>query len=71
MPPSLRGGLNSEEKKREAILAYVTQFVMPEKNRRVAEWIGAGDMYFGSRIGTQAAEAFFTKEPLGLGSLAS
>ena len=58
-----------EQKKRESILAYVTQFVMPEKNRRVVEWIGAGDMYFGSRIGTDSAEAFFTKEPIGLGSL--
>jgi len=55
-----------ERAKREAILAYHSQFVAPEKNRRVVEWIAAADVYFGSRIGTAAAEAFFTREPIGL-----
>ena len=58
-----------EKRKRDAILAYDSQFVKPEKNRRVVEWIDAANIYFGSRIGTPAAEPFFTKEPLGLGSL--
>ena len=58
-----------EAKKRDSIVAYHTQFVLPEKNRRVVDWLAAGDMYFGSRIGTQSAEPFFTKEPIGLGSL--
>jgi LmbE family N-acetylglucosaminyl deacetylase len=60
-----------EELKRNAIVAYQTQFVIPEKNRRVVEWIDAAGRYFGSRIGTPAAEPFFTKEPLGLTDLGS
>lgn len=58
-----------EQRKHDAIVAYDTQFVKPEKNRRVVEWIAAANTYFGSRIGTKSAEPFFTKEPLGLGSL--
>lgn len=60
-----------EQRKREAITAYESQFVKAEKNRRVVEWIDAANVYFGSRIGTAAAEPFFTKEPLGLSSLES
>lgn len=58
-----------EQRKHDAIVAYDTQFVKPEKNRRVVEWIDAANTYFGSRIGTKSAEPFFTKEPLGLSSL--
>lgn len=58
-----------QETKRSAVLAYRTQFVLPEKNRRVVEWLDAAGVYFGSRIGTAAAEPFFTKEPIGLASL--
>ena len=58
-----------EERKRESIVAYHTQFVLPEKNRRVVEWIDHAGQYFGSRIGSASAEPFFTKEPIGLGSL--
>ncbi len=59
------------ERKIESIKAYHTQFVLPEKNRRVVEWVEHAASYFGSRIGTEAAEPFFTKEPIGLGSLDS
>ncbi|MCA9291897.1 MAG: PIG-L family deacetylase [Phycisphaerales bacterium] len=55
-----------EARKHDAIVAYHTQFVLPEKNRRVVEWVDAANTYFGSRIGTAAGEPFFTKEPLGL-----
>lgn len=58
-----------ERLKREAIVAYDSQFVKPTKNRRVVEWIDAANVYFGSRIGTMAGEPFFTNEPLGLGGL--
>jgi bacillithiol biosynthesis deacetylase BshB1 len=58
-----------EERKRQAIVAYDSQFVKAEKNRNVVDWIDAANIYFGSRIGTKAAEPFFTKEPLGLNSL--
>lgn len=58
-----------EKKKREAILVYESQFVKPEQNRKVVQWIDAANIYFGSRIGTAAAEPFFTKEPLGLTEL--
>lgn len=54
------------DQKMRAIRAYDTQFVQPEKNRKALEWIRASAIYFGSRIGTEAGEAFFTKEPVGL-----
>ncbi len=57
------------EKKREAILAYRSQFVENPKNREVPEWIASADRYFGSRIGTRAAEPFFSREPIGLHDL--
>lgn len=59
-----------EQRKRDAITAYHSQFVMPERNRRVVEWIDAANTYFGSRVGTNAAEPFFTREPVGLSGLA-
>lgn len=59
------------DRKIESITAYHTQFVLPEKNRRVVEWVRSSADYFGSRIGTTAAEPFFTKEPMGLTSLAA
>ena len=58
-----------EARKREAIVAYESQFVTPTNNRKVVEWIDAANTYFGSRIGTNAAEPFYTKEPLGLKGL--
>lgn len=58
-----------EQAKRDAVLAYHTQFVLPEKNRRVVDWLDAAGAYFGSRIGTATAEPFFTKEPIGLAAL--
>ena len=57
--------------KEAAIKAYETQFVLPEKNRRVVEWVRDFNSYMGSRIGVAYAEPFFTKEPLGLSSLDS
>jgi len=59
------------ERKMASIRAYHTQFVIPEKNRRVVEWVEASARYFGSRIGTDAGEPFFTKEPVGLTGLES
>jgi len=53
----------------KSIEAYETQFVIPEKNRKVLAWLKEFNGYMGSRIGTRYAEPFFTKEPLGLGSL--
>jgi bacillithiol biosynthesis deacetylase BshB1 len=59
------------QRKHDAIVAYESQFVIPERNRRVVEWIDAASRYFGSRIGTAAAEPFHTKEPIGLTGLES
>lgn len=59
------------DQKLDSIRAYHTQFVLPPKNARIAEWVGHAASYFGSRIGTEAGEPFFTKEPVGLGDLAS
>ena len=58
-----------EDRKRESIVAYETQFVVPEKNRRIVDWVAAAGTYLGSRIGTASAEPFYTKEPLGLTAL--
>lgn len=62
---------STSAKKIAAIAAYRTQFEMNPANAgfpaRLAHW----DSYFGSRIGTLAAEPFYTKEPLGLNSLTS
>ena len=57
------------EKKIDSITAYETQFVIPEQNRRVVEWVRAAMTYTGSRIGTEAGEGFYTKEPIGLTGL--
>ena len=57
------------DKKVESILAYESQFVTPPRNRQVVEWLKQMNGYMGSRIGTAYAEPFYTKEPLGLGSL--
>jgi len=55
--------------KERAIKAYESQFVTPEKNRRVVEFVRQLNGYMGSRIGTRYAEPFYLREPLGLGSL--
>ena len=55
--------------KEKSILAYETQFVIPEKNRRVVTWLRHMNSYLGSRIGCEYAEPFYTREPLGLESL--
>ena len=57
------------EIKQQAILAYASQFVVPEKNRRVVGWLRDMNSYMGSRIGTTYAEPFFLTEPLGLDGL--
>ena len=54
------------DQKMRSIRAYDTQFVQPEKNRKALEWIQASATYFGSRIGAEAGEPFYTKEPVGL-----
>ncbi len=56
-------------KKRESILAYDSQFVKPEKNRTIVEWLDAGARFYGSRIGRETGEPFHVREPLGLTSL--
>ena len=55
------------ERKREAILAYESQFSANERNRAVVDWLDAQARFLGSRIGTSAAEPFMVIEPLGIG----
>ncbi|MCC7409163.1 MAG: PIG-L family deacetylase [Phycisphaeraceae bacterium] len=57
------------DQKEKSILAYHSQFVVPEKNRAVLTWLRQLNGYMGSRIGTQYAEPFWMKEPLGLSNL--
>jgi bacillithiol biosynthesis deacetylase BshB1 len=59
------------DRKEQAILAYESQFVIPEKNRKVVTWLRQMNGYMGSRIGVEYAEPFFMREPLGLNSLAA
>ncbi len=56
-------------RKREAVLAYRSQFVENERNRHVVEWLDAAGTYFGSRIGTASGEPFHAREPIGLTGL--
>ncbi len=55
--------------KERAITAYESQFVTPEKNRKVVEWVRHLNGYMGSRIGTEYAEPFYSREPVALNSL--
>jgi bacillithiol biosynthesis deacetylase BshB1 len=57
------------KQKRDAIVAYESQFVIPENNRPIVDWVEAQDKYFGGRLRTETAEPFYSKEPIGLGSL--
>lgn len=52
--------------KREAILAYESQFVANERNRIVIDWLDAQATFLGSRIGVETAEPFRVVEPLGI-----
>jgi len=38
------------QQKRDAIVAYESQFVIPENNRAIVDWIAAQDTYFGGRL---------------------
>ena len=68
--PSFCLDISGEMDRKEAsILAYESQFVVPEKNRRVVQWVRMLCGYMGSRIGCAYAEPFWTREPLGLGGL--
>ncbi len=57
------------QRRLDAVRAYESQFV--RANAHVVDWIDASMRYFGSRIGVEAAEPFYTKEPLGLTGLES
>jgi len=57
------------DRKFEAIRAYESQFVVPEKNRVVLDWLREMNGYVGSRIGVRYAEPFYTKEPMGLSGI--
>lgn len=59
------------ERKYDSLRAYRTQFAVNPRNASVIEWIQAEDRFFGSRIGTKAGEAFWTREPIGLSTLSS
>jgi hypothetical protein len=59
------------EQKRNAVLAYRSQFVDNPGNRRVVDWLDAAGTYFGSRIGTASAEPFFAREPIGITGLSA
>ncbi|MAI67476.1 MAG: bacillithiol biosynthesis deacetylase BshB1 [Phycisphaerae bacterium] len=57
------------KQKRDAIVAYESQFVVPENNRPIVDWVEAQDNYFGGRLRTETAEPFYSREPIGLGTL--
>jgi bacillithiol biosynthesis deacetylase BshB1 len=57
------------EQKMASVRAYHSQFGINPVNRGILDWVRAQGIYFGSRIGTEAAEPFWTPEPLGLGGL--
>ena len=57
---------NTHALKEQAILAYESQFVTREQNRKIVDWINASAIFFGSRIGAATGEPFYVKEPLGV-----
>ena len=57
------------DRKREAILAYESQFTVNPRNRAVIEWLDAQARFLGSRIGVETAEPFSVVEPLGISGL--
>jgi LmbE family N-acetylglucosaminyl deacetylase len=57
--------------KERAILAYESQFITPPRNRKVVDWLRQMNGYMGSRIGTDYAEPFYSREPLGLSGFES
>jgi N-acetylglucosamine malate deacetylase 1 len=59
------------DRKRAAVGAYRTQFDLNPKNDGFPDRLKAWDVYFGSRIGTETAEPFFSQEPIGLAGLSS
>lgn len=63
------------EKKIKAVMAYQSQFGprpgIASANTELPALLAAEDRYMGSRIRTRAAEPFWTKEPLGVSSLAA
>lgn len=54
------------DRKRDAILAYESQFTTNVRNRAVVDWLDAQARFLGSRIGVETAEAFSVVEPLGV-----
>ena len=58
-----------EDLKEAAIEAYESQFVLPPQNAKVVKWVRQQNAFMGSRLGVDAAEPFFLREPLGLGGL--
>ena len=52
------------EKKIEAVRCYRSQFIDNPKNRSVFECVRSRDKYFGSLIGAEYAEPFFSSEAL-------
>lgn len=61
----------TRDRKRRSIEAYASQFVQNVRNRRVIEVLSASDAYFGGRIGADAGEPFWMREPMGLNGLDS
>lgn len=59
------------EVKRAAILAYRSQVIDHEPNRRLPDDVDLRDRFIGSRLGVEAAEPFWCRELLGVESLAS
>jgi len=57
--------------RRRAVLAYRSQFVDHRANRRVVEWLDTAAKFFGSRIGAETAEPFYSRECVGIDDLAS
>jgi LmbE family N-acetylglucosaminyl deacetylase len=57
-----------QDRRKEAILAYESQFVIPEGNRAIVDWVDASATFYGSRIGAVSGEPFHVHEPLGLES---
>jgi len=62
---------STADRKHRSILAYRSQVVDHAPNRSLPDQIDARDRYFGSRIGTERAEPFWSRELLAIDSLSA
>lgn len=55
--------------KMAALACYRSQFIAHETNGRILDWVGSQATSWGSLIGTEAGEPFFSREEIGINDI--